>query len=65
MTERFQSSKSLHFYTIASSFEDKANLSDKDNKYPIKLWYFTKLFQEPRVIYFNQFCKDQELGMIN
>ena len=65
MTGRFHSSKSFRFYMIALSFEDKANLSDKDNEYPVKFWYFAKLFLEPGGSYFNRFYKDQELGLIN
>ena len=65
MLERFYSLKYFRFYTIASSFEDKANLSDIDNEYPVKFWYFAKLFHKPRGTYFNRFCKDQELGLIN
>ena len=53
------------FYTIALSFEQKENLSDKDNEYPVRFRYFAKLFQDPRGTYFNRFCKDQELGLIN
>ena len=48
MKERSYTLKYFRFYTIASSFEDKANLSDIDNEYPVKFRYFTKLFQEPR-----------------
>ena len=64
MTECFGSSKYLQFYTIVSPFEDEANLSDKDNGYPVKFQYFANLFYEPRGTYFNQFYKDQELGLI-
>ena len=50
---------------IASSFEDKANLSNIDNEYPVKFQYFAKLFLNPQGTHFNWFCKDQELGLIN
>ena len=50
---------------IASSFEDKLNLSNIDNKYPVKFQYFAKLFLEPWETYFNRLCKDQELVLIN
>ena len=65
MTECFHSSKYFCFDTIASSFEDKANLSNIDKEYPIKFQYFAKIFLEPRGTYFNWFGKDQELGLIN
>ena len=65
MKEHTYTLKYFRFYTITSSFEDKANLSDKDNKYPVKFRYFTKLFHDPRGTYFNRLCKDQELGLIN
>ena len=65
MKERSYTLKYFRFYTITLSFKDKGTFNDKDSKYPIKFRYFAKLFQEPRETYFNRFCKDQELGLIN
>ena len=65
MTEHFHSLKCFSFYTITSSFEEKANLSDIDNDYPVKFHYFDNLFRELQRTHFNGLCNDQELGLKN
>ena len=65
MKECYYTLKALRLYMITLLFEDKAILRDKDNKYPLKFRYFAKLFHKPRETYFNQLCKDQELGLMN
>ena len=64
MKEYFNSSKSFRFYMILSLFKDKANISNKDNEYPVKFQYFAKLFHEMQETYFNRFFNGQELGLI-
>ena len=51
MKERSYTLKCFCFYTITSSFEDKANTIDIDNEYPVKFRYFAELCHEPRGTY--------------